>query len=827
MHKHLLITLVFSFFLHFGYGQWTAVETGLGIDSAQAVYSISIVDEQTIWASTFNINYAGSKFALSTDGGQSWTVGPIDNDTTTALKIQGLDEQVAWVSTLYVLHPFDRTEDVSLMYRTQDAGQSWEAVTLPVEFPGLETYYDFHFFDRDTGLVFTSISSSFQQIPMGIYRTTDGGQHWEKIATELIGRENRWFWSGNNGFEVRGDSLWIGTRGGNIVRTTDQGRTWEVFRTEFQFDSPAAQGYFVSSIAFENEQDGLALITTEPSLDRDDRTSPVAGYRTSDGGASWSRIKDFPDRLETIEYVEGSGGVYVGTIGYSSYLFYYFPLDYVISRDRGAHWQRVTSPNIATVQFTDSGDGWAGGDLSLGGLFQYGGGNLTYDDTFGDDLFFQPLAAEALPAHHVIQDLSILDEQTLWAVTYINDPDRDFVSLEDIPYQIIKSEDGGRSWELIDLPFVTGIVIPEIHAVNDQVIWCSSNDSRAFFSTPGTLYRTTDGGANWTPMFIDNAAIHWLHFFDEHSGFCMWKEDFATTTDGGETWTRGTFDFLEDERPMDGSIFKLKWYPATMATAGDNLWFGTTAGRIFKSADRGKTWEAFDNNIDPFAVINSMAFKDSLNGIYINYIGTAGRPLWGGFHMGRTTDGGKTWERLPDIHPRYYFEEIVYVPGSENGYVITNSEENLAAYTNDGGDTWQIMPDFRSFARLQFHDTQTGWAVNVHERDSLEPLIYTWQGPAFTALNTSAASPREELADFSILSNPFQHTIDVKLGGELTRADFYLSLWNAEGKEMLRRKYERSSGPLLEIEAANLPPGIYFLRYVNGEFAITRKLVKQ
>ena len=167
------------------YGQWELVSTGLENDSAQQIISISLVDDQTIWAATLNLSLAGSQFVRSTDGGQNWESGYVlgENSNTSVFQIQGLDENTAWVSV------FDENFSPDLL-KTTDAGQSWDTISVPVANLGKELPLEFHFFDENTAIAFSAPYFSWGGNPLTIYRTQDGGQTWDKNALELSFTEN-------------------------------------------------------------------------------------------------------------------------------------------------------------------------------------------------------------------------------------------------------------------------------------------------------------------------------------------------------------------------------------------------------------------------------------------------------------------------------------------------------------------------------------------------------------------------------------------------------------------------------------------------------------
>ena len=302
-----------------------------------------------------------------------------------------------------------------------------------------------------------------------------------------------------------GDTTWMGTNHGRIVRSIDRGANWEIIDPEFGDENT------ISSIAFQNAREGLALVTVSGSsfTDRFDG-HPVIGIQTIDGGENWTKIW-VPDRTETLEYVPGSDGVFVATIGWRTH-----QIDHFVSKDRGETWIRGLSPNFSTIQFSAPNQGWAGGWVAENGLYHYTGPALNYDTNADQELFWLGQGNSVLADSFVLTDISIIDEQQLWAAAHY-DPKNRGVSFNEVSYRILSSQDGGNSWQIVDIPFVTGIKILGIHAVDDQVIYFSSTDQNN--GNGAALYKTEDGGKNWNPVLFDDAAKYWLHFFNRNEGF--------------------------------------------------------------------------------------------------------------------------------------------------------------------------------------------------------------------------------------------------------------------------------------------------------------------
>lgn len=150
---------------------------------------------------------------------------------------------------------------------------------------------------------------------------------------------------------------------------------------------------------------------------------------------------------------------------------------------------------------------------------------------------------------------------------------------------IARTEDGGASWELIDLPIRP--VYQNFMAVND-LVWIAGEEQRVF--------RTSDRGLHWnvinTPVEAWN-EIQNLYFIDEHTAFLDDASHVYKTTDGGSSWETANFPFssfghLHFYNEYEGfSIRSVGGYEG-----GELPLIKGTVG--FQTKDGGVSWEQSD-----------------------------------------------------------------------------------------------------------------------------------------------------------------------------------------------------------------------------------------
>lgn len=231
---------------------------------------------------------------------------------------------------------------------------------------------------------------------------------------------------------------------------------------------------------------------------------------------------------------------------------------------------------------------------------------------------------------------------------------------------------------------------PGMNLISNQPAYCiyAFNTTKAIVGT-GTqnqtnayLYTTTDGGQNWTPTNVSGITgfVNSIFFFDENEGIFLGdpkngKWGLGRTTDGAATWVPVTNIALPNtnETGFVNSSFR----------SGDYLWFGTNAGRVFYSTDRGVSWNFV--NIPNAVVVSHLAFRDDLMGLAIYTESSDANAVR---FLATTTDGGKTW-----MTRQYNFTQNGYVPihlfapkNSRLIYVLCSGGEIFG--TSNLGNNW-------------------------------------------------------------------------------------------------------------------------------------------
>ena len=248
---------------------------------------------------------------------------------------------------------------------------------------------------------------------------------------------------------------------------------------------------------------------------------------------------------------------------------------------------------------------------------------------------------------------------------------------------ILRTRDGGQTWELQDVPDeVSDAGLCAVYAVDGNTAWVGGAQ---WEGEPSVILHTMDGGQTWTRQGQDlalTAGLCGVYASDaEHAwvvGAMEPGSEYATivgTSDGGATWERlpcppvqvgqvaglisihgvdantiwavGTRQALLSEdggntwtdHPPPTGFFDVN---GVAALDRDSVWVVVDNGGIFRSDDRGQSWE-------------KQAIPAGLGGDYVLRISAVdGQTAWAVTqpdprypsapgHVLHTADGGQTW----------------------------------------------------------------------------------------------------------------------------------------------------------------------------------------
>ncbi len=302
-----------------------------------------------------------------------------------------------------------------------------------------------------------------------------------------------------------------------------------------------------------------------------------------------------------------------------------------------------------------------------------------------------------------INSISIVSDQIVWASAY--DGSGANFPCEDITL----TTNGGTLWTPHTIPGATNLFIVNISAVDANTAWVCMQESWTAIAGKG-IYKTSDGGVTWarqpTAGFNSTGSRPDLvYFWDQNNGCCVgepvnYQFEIYTTSNGGATWIQVPGADIPTASNGEHSC------PGFFSTYGNIIWFGTYAGRVFKSTDFGHHWTA--GVIPGWGIKPTLpVFRDAMNGLAQDRSwNTPGR-------MARTTDGGATWTPYTTTG-NVFLTDIAPVPGTTSTWITTGSASGAAGVTCsfDDGTTWFDMPGTIGtlFLATRWVNNTTGWA---------------------------------------------------------------------------------------------------------------------
>lgn len=373
------------------------------------------------------------------------------------------------------------------------------------------------------------------------------------------------------------------------------------------------------------------------------------GYlaKTSDVGLTWqTQVTPSRSNLQCIDFPSALTG-YVGS----------YNGEVLKTINGGTNWITLPSSgafDIRNIDFITDDIGWF--CTYTGAVYRTNNGGVSWE-------------SKQLPGINFLVDIHFNDTKNGWVVGSN--------ATSSIAY---KTTNGGISWELITTINLSGSV-KNVQFTDQNNGWISTFQ--------GAIYRTVDGGQNWSTSLTPNAeSINDMQFINSTIGYLATSDGLLKTSDGGQTWTLTNFGtsvvscvFFVDE--MNGRISR-----------------GT--GLNYYTSDGGNTWTSVSYDQDYTLNFYGLTFVDALTGWSVGEIGT----------IRRTNDGGNSWQF--QVNPLTVPLYAVDFNTSTNGWVI-GAGGKIAA-TSTGGATWsaQTSGTSETLFDVDFISVTTGIVVGAN-----------------------------------------------------------------------------------------------------------------
>jgi photosystem II stability/assembly factor-like uncharacterized protein len=206
--------------------------------------------------------------------------------------------------------------------------------------------------------------------------------------------------------------------------------------------------------------------------------------------------------------------------------------------------------------------------------------------------YAQWVSVLSLNPQRSFQSVSAPTDKNIWAIT------SDFI--------VYNTTNGGTTWNKFQAKgfgSTANLSIYNLFAINSSVALLSM-DSIFTGNGPGFIYRTTDGGRNWTKVFshTGNCNIK-MGMFNNNAGLasCTFSNSLGQTnqqlfftTDGGKSWK---LDPINPSADIFIYSFAINGLQAAMSDVG----------HVYFSNNEGRSWTNTAQNIS----VDNLQFKDS------------------------------------------------------------------------------------------------------------------------------------------------------------------------------------------------------------------------
>lgn len=297
---------------------------------------------------------------------------------------------------------------------------------------------------------------------------------------------------------------------------------------------------------------------------------------------------------------------------------------------------------------------------------------------------------------------------------------------------VYKSTDAGKTWSHIGLRQTRTIARVVVHPKNSDVVFVAAQGSRWGPSADRGVYRSTDGGKNWTQVLKGDSltgpadlamdplnprilyAAMWDHqrmpWFVRSGGpgSGIWR-----STDGGDTWTR-----------LGGGLPSLMGRIGVAASAAKAglVWAIVEAdsGGLYRSDDGGQSWRRVneDRGLRARAWYYSRVTADPVNPELVYVINA---PLF------KSIDGGKSFVALPDPHGDNH--DLWINPANPQN--LAKADDGGAAISYTGGSTWSSIMNqpTAQFYRVSVDDRFPYWLHSGQQDNGTVAIPSAVNGP--------------------------------------------------------------------------------------------------
>jgi len=660
------------------------------------------------------------------------------------LAVTPSNPEVVWVGTGEA-NIFRSSNPGCGVWKTTDGGESWEHMGLEETF----TISRILVHPEDPDIVYVAASGHewTQNQERGLYKTTDGGQSWEKIlykgpesgVNDLVmdprdpevlyattWQRTRLKWHDPRTYEHhKNNGIWKSTNGGKNWKQLDEGLPPSKYMGRTGIDVARSNPDVVYAFVDDYE---VAFKAEEGELDsygraKKDVIKGATLYRSDNAGESWQQVSGLTE--ETKKYMSGHSGTYGWVFGQmrvdpnDENRVYTLGLWINISTDGGATFE----PDRGKIHMDQHGM-WIDPDNSNYILAAHDGGiSVSYDK--GENW------------RNFIKELPLAQ---FYNVEYdMNEPFRVYGSIQDHHsfYSEVNLSRGRDKVRPTEWDYTLGAE-GSTHVVDTR-------DNNSIFASLfyGKLARATVENYPEDMEFVlpttfpeeDEFRGQWVAptILSVHNPDIVFHgvQYVLKSTDRGGTWKKISPDLTYNDSEKQGDIS----YQTISALEesifnSDLLYAGTDDGRLWRTKNGGINWEDIRTGPLPERWISRIvASEHDFGTVYVTQTGR--RDDDAAVYLWRSTDFGDTWEDISANIPAGPVNVIREDPKEKN---ILYLGTDVGVYVSkNAGESWEVLGDLPC---TYVHD------LAIHPRENM--IIIATHGRGMFVLDADPVNKKEE-----------------------------------------------------------------------------------
>jgi len=780
-------------------------------------------------------NKTKGKIYKTIDGGDNWyPVWEGDNLARVLLYDYHHPDTVYCSTGIFDREAYNSDKELNLpggvgILKSSDGGESWFTINNGID--NLYTgFLEIH--PEDPRILYTAAGNHAYRIPDGgIFKTTDGGEHWSRML------EGDCF-SAVTVSRSRPDLVYAFGEGA-CYRTTDGGNNWTIHKREgeYTWGPPGIKPGIPISAAVDSTDENKVFVNNYNG----------GNFLSRDGGINWvnaskgytgADIRDLEVNPEIPSelYVVGRNGAFKSVNGGGSWFgitngaattefISICPLQENFGIAYG-----ISDADLAVIRTTDGGESWQS-------IFSLG---PTASEGNGFHRFSKVAVSQSDPS---VLYTGMSHIQNIGNIEPDGQPG----------YGIFKSTDTGQHWFEINtgLDSLARIITTlAIHPHSPDTVYAGTlNDG---------IYKTVDGGQQWflIPNGLGSSDIRSISIDPENpdilyagsgNGFGIYK-----SVDGGENWTPSNYGIqlkcptylsafgravegmsMDTRNPfLTGQDYESQLWTKVLDIAIDpanpkNVYAADYGSGIYYSPDRGESWAKINNGLT-FKEVTSLTISGDGT---VLYTGTSGAGVF------RMVLANKA-------------------PGIE--YAIPGTADTVTIYQGDSLDfeiktfdlnndtiifAWYLDGVPISYTNSEIYNLKTGdlypgyYSLEATVSDGDESLVIAWvvEVRAMPTSDMDILNQADQPGFIEIFPNPF--TESVRINYFLPdQSEVSIDIYGTNGQKVksLSHGYQQNGLHALtwngmDQNGSKVTAGVYICRFVfhaaDGLFVQERKII--